>query len=82
MKCVKNTSTNEVKRVSNEAAERLVANGNYAFCPKSEWKALRPKDFVNPETLAPKLSQKEKTQRQRSKKEAYRAQKAAAQLGK
>jgi hypothetical protein len=82
MKCVKNTNTNEVKRVSNETANRLVAAGSYAFCPKSEWKALRPKDFVNPETLAPRLSQEEKAQRQSSKKDAYKAQKRAARFGK
>jgi hypothetical protein len=82
MKCVKNSNTNEVKRVSNETADRLVATGNFSFCPKAEWKAMRPKDFVNPEPLAPKLTQEEKALRQRSKKDAYKAQKKAARLNK
>lgn len=87
MKCIKNNLTNEVRRVSDEHADHLVSFVNksmgtplWSFCPKSEWKALRPKDFVNPETLVPKLSQEEKAQRQRSKKDAYKAQKRAARL--
>jgi hypothetical protein len=47
MKCVKHifpADIVEIKRVSNEQAERLVAmhgGGYWNFCPKSEWKALR-----------------------------------------
>ena len=41
MKCVMNNLTLEVKRVSDENAERLVAKNDYKYCPKSEWKALR-----------------------------------------
>jgi hypothetical protein len=41
MKCVKLIHTGEVKRVSNEQADRCVKTGTHTFCPKSEWKALR-----------------------------------------
>jgi hypothetical protein len=41
MKCVKNVHTNEIRRVSDEQANRLVMSGGHYFTPKSEWKALR-----------------------------------------
>ena len=41
MKCIMHNLTLEVKRVSNENAERLVAKNDYKYVPKSEWKALR-----------------------------------------
>ena len=37
MKCVQNTLTKEIKRVSNERAEELVGKG-WNFVPKSQWK--------------------------------------------
>lgn len=40
--CVKNNKT--VKRVSRIEADKMVASGNWQFCPKSEWKALRKPD--------------------------------------
>lgn len=49
MKCVKHlfpTDVVEIKRVSNEQAEQLVAlhgGGYWNYCSKSEWKALRVK---------------------------------------
>ena len=45
MKCIKIILTDEVKRLSDEIATRLVEGGTAKFCPKSEWKALR----VHPE---------------------------------
>lgn len=41
MKCVKNLSTSEIKRVSDNHATELVAKG-WSFVPKSEWKLQRP----------------------------------------
>ena len=42
MKCIRNLSNNEVKRVRDEQAEHMVDNTNtWEFCPKSAWKALR-----------------------------------------
>lgn len=43
MKCVQYLLTNEIARVENDEAHRLVANGRYRYVPKSEWKkASRP----------------------------------------
>lgn len=41
MKCVKNRNTSEIKRVSDDRATEMVANG-WSFVPKSEWKLQRP----------------------------------------
>lgn len=47
MKCIKvikKTNSNElgtIRRVDDKEAETRVKTGNWAFCPKSEWKALR-----------------------------------------
>ena len=40
MKCIKHFS-GEIKRVSDENAERLVDKSDYKYVPKSAWKALR-----------------------------------------
>ena len=45
MKCVKNTA-GEIKRLSNEMAERQVNSGSATYVPKSEWKALRTAPVV------------------------------------
>lgn len=37
MKCV--TNGNEVKRIKNGEAERMVAGGRWRYCPKSTYKA-------------------------------------------
>jgi hypothetical protein len=43
MKTIKNIKSNEVKRVTDEVAEKTVVGiNNWEYCPKSEWKALRP----------------------------------------
>jgi hypothetical protein len=39
MKCVRNTNTNEVRRVSEDRAIELTKQG-WNFCPKSLWKEL------------------------------------------
>ena len=44
MKCVKNLTTNEVKRVSDKSAEFITNRQGtpvWQYVPKSEWKALR-----------------------------------------
>ena len=46
MKCLKNSNTAEIKRVSDERATEMVATGNWAFIPKKEWKAIRPTAVV------------------------------------
>jgi len=55
MKTIKNLKTNEIKRVTDEVADKTVnvtklydfdlskaSNKDWAYCPKSEWKVLRP----------------------------------------
>lgn len=39
MKCIKNRTTGEVRRVSNEEAWKLESRG-WNYIPKSEWKEL------------------------------------------
>jgi len=56
MKCVKLINTGEVKRVSNEQAERVVKLGTHVFCPKSEWKALRAVPVVETSVEEQKVS--------------------------
>ena len=41
MKCIKNITTNEIKRVSDEIATSQVESGKFSFCGKSEWKKDR-----------------------------------------
>jgi hypothetical protein len=36
-KCVKNTSTGQIKRIDNTKAKELVKSGKYEYCPKSEF---------------------------------------------
>jgi hypothetical protein len=38
MKCICNTKTNEVTRVSNERAEEAIKKGGFVFVQKIEWK--------------------------------------------
>ena len=38
MKCVKNIVTDQVKRISDDDAYKLVSKGDWAWCPKKEWK--------------------------------------------
>lgn len=42
MKCVKRRD-GVVKRIRNEAANAMVATGDYKFVPKNEWKAQEQK---------------------------------------
>jgi hypothetical protein len=62
MKCVKN-HTGDIKRVSNEQAERLVSNGVHTYCPKSEWKALRPAVVIKAEAVVSKETPEERANR-------------------
>ena len=39
MKCVRNSQTDEVRRVSEVQATRLVISGPWTYAPKSLWKA-------------------------------------------
>ena len=41
MKCIKNITTNEIKRVSNEIATASVESGKFSFIPKKDWKETR-----------------------------------------
>jgi hypothetical protein len=41
MKCIKKHG--EIKRVSDEKAEKLVNHNGWAYCPKHEWKEYRAK---------------------------------------
>lgn len=41
MKCLRNKITDEIRRVSNERAESMIANNDsWSYCPKSYWKTL------------------------------------------
>lgn len=61
MKCVKNLTTGEIKRVDDEAADRMCKNPKlYWFAPKSEWKEQNRKPVVT-ETDQPKKKEKKKT---------------------
>ena len=53
MKCMKNTNTNEVKRVNDERAAELASKG-WAFVPKSDWKTSEGTSWrKNAETSKP-----------------------------
>lgn len=48
MKCIKNQSTGEIRRVKDEVAYELESKG-WGFIPKSEWKlAIRPETVNQP----------------------------------
>jgi len=72
MKCVRNMTTSEVKRVSNEQAERLVAKSDYKYVPKKEWKALRVKPV---EVIVHTDDQKREIQRKADKRKNEKAKK-------
>jgi len=58
MKCIKNILTGEVKRVTNENAQKQVSNGLCVYIQKIEWKAA-PGTSHNPSKTAPnEMSQK------------------------
>lgn len=40
MKCVQNTKTKEVRRVSDKEADQLVDQGGWAYITKSVWRSL------------------------------------------
>jgi hypothetical protein len=40
MKCIKKTNEGLIIRVDDKDAETKVSTGVWAYCPKSEWKAL------------------------------------------
>lgn len=49
-KCVEDVTTKEIRRVSNELAEELVASGTYRYTTKGAWKrskAPEPKSTNN-----------------------------------
>lgn len=41
MKCIRNNSTLEIKRVSEENATYQVSTGKFSFAKKQDWKAQR-----------------------------------------
>ena len=50
MKCIENTKTNEINRVSNEEAEQLMHLGGYKYVNKQRWKdAGKPRNSVHGE---------------------------------
>lgn len=59
MKCVKNLTTGEIKRVDDEAADRMCKNPKlYWYAPKSEWKAQNRKPVIKETEESPKKKQK------------------------
>ena len=68
MKCVKNLTTGEIKRVDDQTADRMCKNPKlYWFAPKSEWKAQNSKPVVT-ETADSKEEKKSKKKVKRVKK--------------
>ena len=57
MKCIMHNNTLEVKRVSNERAEQLVAKSDWKFVPKDEWKKLANTSWVKSSTPPNPMSQ-------------------------
>lgn len=58
MKCIKNIITGEIKRTTNENAEKQVRTGAFIFVKKVDWKAA-PGTSHNPSKTAPnEMSQK------------------------
>lgn len=58
MKCVKNLTTGEIKRVDDEAADRMCKNPKlYWYAPKSEWKSQNRKPVIT-EGEEPKKNKK------------------------
>ena len=43
MKCIKNTTTGTIKRVTDNDAKRYVKEGTFVYCPKHEFKATKEK---------------------------------------
>jgi hypothetical protein len=43
MKCIKNTVTGTIKRVTDVDAKKAVKEGTYVYCPKHEFKATKEK---------------------------------------
>ena len=43
MKCIKNTVTGTVKRVTDVDAKKAVHDGTFMYCPKHEFKATKEK---------------------------------------
>lgn len=59
MKCVKNLTTGEIKRVDDSVADRMCKNPTlYWYAPKSEWKAQNRKPVVKETEESPKKKQK------------------------
>jgi len=59
MKCVKNLTTGEIKRVDDQTADRMCKNpAMYWFAPKSEWKAQNRKPVVVENAEKPKKKTK------------------------
>ena len=71
MKCLKNISTLEIKRVSEERAIELVAGGAWLFACKKEWKAQRPA-VIKVETVVEVVDASVRPKKVPGKKSAYR----------
>ena len=57
-KCIRNKVSNEILRVKVEDAERMVASGNWNYCPKMEWKiATGKKAAPKTETVSKEISE-------------------------
>ena len=65
MKCMKNTNTNEVKRVSDARAAEIASKG-WGFVPKSEWKNSEGTSWrKNSEKVNPMKDSKKRTREMR-----------------
>lgn len=66
MKCIKN-GKGEIRRVEDSIATSMVANGDWKYCPKSDWKAKKGNRVS--ETAAPviPIEKKEKTNKKSKK---------------
>jgi len=63
MKCMKNPTTNEVKRLNETRAKELAAKG-WRYVPKSEWKASEGTSWRKNAEKAKPMSDSEKRRRE------------------
>ena len=74
MKCIKNQN-GDIKRVSNEHAERVVSLGTYSYVTKSQWKLLRVSPViqqVSTDDQKREIQRKADKRKHRAAKRSYR----------
>ena len=44
MKCIRRIGKQEIRRVTDNVAEKLVSTKAWCYCPKKDWKVTRKKE--------------------------------------